>query len=351
MPLNPSRRDTIGPPRRSKGDVGKDLTDLSALVRHHGSYLRSLNPGMLGGRWQSPKPIPLSGPSQLVGDDGGAEADTILFENTDTGVSSGPGHDILINLSHVPEEGSEQVFYNGIGIKRADWSRTDSLLTIPAEPWFRAGKIAWVHYAYYEEQIDQVDATFVDVSWVVQDSNTTIPIPGTPTAGDLLLLQIAVNGSGTCTDSRFTPHATYGPGGTWLAIDDGSGTPVSIHMDSAATAGGQDSVAVLMRIRGNPLLPLTDEHFTTASSITAFPLAGLNTGAAFGILGISCTTGLVSASIGGDTLGHWTTQKIQRGDGPGRASVYVGTAPGTLDGNFTNFGSNAAYYAWMGGIQ
>jgi hypothetical protein len=72
----------------------------------------------------------------------------VQFLNTDTGAVATDGDDIEIPLTYVPIAGSEQVFYNGTPLKRADWTRSDTVLTIPGETWFRANKVAWVDYAY-----------------------------------------------------------------------------------------------------------------------------------------------------------------------------------------------------------
>ena len=72
MALPPSRRDTIGPPPRN-------VSDLAAIVRHHGSYLRSLDPGILGGRWRTPRPVDGLG-TQLVGGDTGLGCELVGVE-------------------------------------------------------------------------------------------------------------------------------------------------------------------------------------------------------------------------------------------------------------------------------
>lgn len=138
MPQQPSRRDT--PPGDSR-----------ALVRHHQSYLRSLDPGMLDGRWRTPQPV-VGGPSELVGDsdDGDIGAsDPILFENRDQFVIDGPG-DKVFQLSFIPiDDGatSLQVFWIPLRMSVNDWTCVDNVLRV-TDPGWRADDLVEVAYAY-----------------------------------------------------------------------------------------------------------------------------------------------------------------------------------------------------------
>lgn len=350
MPLQPSRRDILGPPPR-------DVTDLSKIVRHHGSYLRSLDPGIQDGRFAILQPVHGVG-AQLVGDDGGADSQSVLFENSDHATCTGPNQAIRIPLTHTPDEGSEQVYYNGTPLKWSDWYRTDTVLTIPGEPWFRAGKVAWVDYAYYDEEADVDPATFVSVSWV-QGNATSLAVPtpaaGTTGAGDMLVLAIAAGEGPACSDPRMAlkgtvtaPTFPLPTGGIWVGTDDGSGAPLAI---SSPSSDG-NSVAACMRISGSPLLPATSEATTIQTSYAADFTPTVPSGGSFGVVAIASGVGLVSSTINGDELGNWTLEALQAGAGSGKTSVYLGIHPGgPIAGRWSQFGSNPVFIGWMGGLQ
>jgi hypothetical protein len=347
MPLQPSRRDILGPPPR-------DVSDLASVVRHQGSYLRSLDPGILEGRFATPRPV-APGTTELVGDGGGGDAEPILFENTDQGTCVGPSTNITIRLSHVPEDGSEQVFYNGTPLKRGDWSRTDTALTIPGEPWFRAGRVAWVDYAYYEDEVDLTAAAFVAVSYVTGDS-TSIALPTGTADGDMLVLVMCARVTAMPTDSRFGAGFTdtcggFGAAGVWVGTADGSGSPVSISMVSAGVGDAADGAAVLMAISGDPLALTADQSSTTSPSGTSPFTPATPAGAPFlGIAALFGVSGISSGSINESTT-NWTYRLGKQGGGAGKCSVYVGTAAGVPAGTWVGSGSTIIGGARLMGVQ
>lgn len=132
MPLQPSRRDILGPPPR-------DVSDLANIVRHHGSYLDSLNPGILGGRFKTPRPVG-SGPSQIVGDDGGdGDAEAVIGEDGDRLTLANLGTQVW-TLSYTPISETLVVRWHpdagaGVEWKRGehyDLAEDDQIVTIYA---------------------------------------------------------------------------------------------------------------------------------------------------------------------------------------------------------------------------
>lgn len=142
MPLPPSRRDSAGPPPR------KNVSDLSALVRHHQSYLRGMDPGFLDGRFATPQPVADEN-SQLVGEDtGGGDtgADEILFINTDQYVIPAAG-DATFALTYLPLDGSLHVRWVPLHVPVDNWTLSDNILTV-TDPGWRADDLIEVAYAY-----------------------------------------------------------------------------------------------------------------------------------------------------------------------------------------------------------
>lgn len=330
------------PPKR------RDSRDLADLIRQDRTRLGQLDRGLAGGRFPPARPLKPAGLGDGEEDD--FDDPSILFANSDHAACSADGATIRIPLTHVPEPGSEQVYYNGTPLKWSDWSRTDTVLTIPGEPWFRAGKVAWVDYAYYDEgQADTEPASFVAATTITGD-HTSIDIPGTPTPGDMLVLVLFGRDTVACSDSRFT-YKTGGGGywGVWVGTDDGTTTTVPITLSSPSGAG-VDGAGALARITGAPLLPATSEQTSGASGSSTFtptmPASG-----SFGVIALISGTGLVSGTLSDDTLGNWTTRAKPTGGGSGFCKVYIGTAAGVPAGQWSNSGSSPGWGAWVGGLQ
>lgn len=187
-PLPPKRRDTRG---------------WEDLIRQDRVRLGQLDRG-LNGRYPPLRPVP----ANVLPDDAEEDDpdDLIQFENRDSASCSGSNASIKIGLAHVPEDGSEQVFYNGTPLKRTDWSRTDTVLTIPGEPWFRSGKVAWVDYAYYDDGEPDALSSFTLRGAVSGNANLPRPLPtGTATGDTILLLVMNQRGwDATVSDSRLS---------------------------------------------------------------------------------------------------------------------------------------------------
>jgi hypothetical protein len=168
-PLPPKRRDTRG---------------VADLLRQDRVRLSQLDRGLVGGRAPNLRPLPPGLDSGESDEDDETPDFAILFENTDTGTCWTDGANVRIRLTHEPLDGSEQVYWRGIAIPRADWYRTDTLLTVPGLPFFKAGDGFWVDYAYEEDntEVGPLEAlTF-------RDSVTGINMPGLTQVGDLIVV-------------------------------------------------------------------------------------------------------------------------------------------------------------------
>jgi hypothetical protein len=151
MPLQPSRRDVMGPPPR-------DVSDLASLVRHHASYLRQIDPGMLGGRFVTPRPVP-NRPSQIVGDEGGdGDSETVIGEDGDRHTCFGAGQQ-LFQLSYTPIEETVHLYWHasddsaGVKWERGEhWDIDDAngitiyAFTRNGERWPKAGHVFSAQY-------------------------------------------------------------------------------------------------------------------------------------------------------------------------------------------------------------
>lgn len=329
------------PPKR------RDSRNLADLLRQDRTRLGQLDRGLVGGRFPPARPLK----PQFDDSDDDFDVPAILGENTDHAACVSNGATIQIPLSHVPETGTEQVFYNGTPLKWSDWTRTDTVLTIPGEPWFRAGKVAWVDYLYYDDDGagESDPASFVAVT-TIQGDHTSIALPGTSTSGDMLVLVLHARDTSACSDPRFTLKHTDGARwGIWVGTDDGSGNPVSITL-SSPSGGGLDGCGALARITGSPLLPATAEQTANATGTTFSPT--IPTAGSFGVAALVAGTSLTSGFINDDPLGHWTTRASVKGNGSGLAQVLIATmdaAPSA--GQWSNTAGSAGWGAWLGGLQ
>lgn len=332
------------PPRR------RDSRNLADVLRHERTRGNQLDRGLAFGK--SPNLRPLKS-QHSDGDDFEDDSDdlAILFSNTDVAKCTANGATISIPLSHVPEDGSEQVYYGRTPLRRSEWTRTDSVLTIPGEPWFRAGRYAWVDYAYYDDGGggESDPASFVAVTTITGD-HTSIDIPGTPTPGDMLVLVLFGRDAAACSDTRFTFKAGTAAWGIWVGTDDGTTATVPITL-SSPSGGGMDGAGALARITGSPLLPATSEQTSTLSGATTFAPT-MPSGGSFGVMALVSGTGLVSGTLSDDELGNWTTRAKQAGGGSGFCKVYIGTSStGPTAGQWSNTGSSPGWGAWVGGLQ
>lgn len=333
------------PPRR------RDSRNLADLLRQDRIRLGQLDRGLVGGRFPSARPVRAN---MVDEDEDDFDSPAILFANTDHASATGAGQSIGIRLTHIPEPGSEQVYYNGTPLKWSDWSRTDTVLTIPGEQWFKAGDVAWVDYAYYEaEEPDVTTPTLVGYTTVVNNASS-IAVPAGTQAGDLLVLVLSARINAACSDGRFDAgyHHTAGTawsGGIWLGTADGSGSAVSITLDSTAADGGVDCVGALAAFTGSPLTITAeaDTHSSGSPMNPAVPSSG-----SFGIAGISMGAGLVAGSISTESTGAWTDVVKLGNQGSGKSSVYIGySTAGTPAGTWTSTGGSDNWDARILGVQ
>jgi hypothetical protein len=142
MTLPPSRKDISGPPPR-------DVTDLRFFVRHHGSALRRLDPGGLGGRFITPSPV-RAGVSDLVGDDGGdAGADDLQAWDTDKAVVTVAGT-VTLHLTYEPIEDGLILFW-GLGrVLPTEFTRDGQTVTF-TNPHLKVGHVVNAWYLYINE--------------------------------------------------------------------------------------------------------------------------------------------------------------------------------------------------------
>jgi hypothetical protein len=281
------------PPKR------RDSRNLADLLRQDRQRLTQLDRGLVGGRFPPARPL-----KPIWADDGEDDFDdpAILFENTDTATVPFDGKATPIILSHVPLEGSEQVFYRGMGLKRSDWYyATEKQIVIPGEPWFRAGDRCWVDYAYEDSGDDTPDAP----NPVLVGTNTaignisSIALPAGVLAGDLIVVTTACSSSVSTSDSRIVgTHQAFGPGElvAW-GYADGSGSPLAVSV-TIGSGYGSTALAVYrgVRVSGAPV-----QNTTTGSTLTAATIPN----AQAALVAVLAWTGTVSAGIGEDTTGAW----------------------------------------------
>lgn len=136
MALPPSRKDTFGPPK-----PGRNVTDLRNLVRHHESYLRSLDPGFLSGRFASPQLVRDDGTALVGGDgEGGGDEHSVIGEDGDRLVLTHLGTQVW-RLSAEPVSETLVVRFHPGADAGVEWKRgehytideDDSVVTITAE--------------------------------------------------------------------------------------------------------------------------------------------------------------------------------------------------------------------------
>lgn len=191
MPLSPSRRDTIGPPPRN-------VSDIAAQVRHQGSYLRSLDPGIQDGRFATPKPTAPGPPRQLVGGDAGGGDDTdYAWEYDDRATITALGTQTP-RLSHIPVDETLHVFWHpgGHGGKRLTseyFTVDDQTVTIPDPGSIWAIGDTFSFQYEYEVTDDVLDFEFIaGVTGVFHgtDNTMTFTPPAAMQPGDFLLIAI-----------------------------------------------------------------------------------------------------------------------------------------------------------------
>lgn len=205
MTLQPSRRDVTGPP--SADLVVRNVTNLASIVRHHGTNLRGLNPGMLGGTRATPRPVPY-GPSQIVGGDGGSDADDILFEDDDYVLATVAGTATLV-LTYEPLDDSLIIFWNGLRQRSTNWTLDGQTVTF-TDTHVHVGDEISAYYAYIEAE-DVPDAATLALRGTSAANGTNGPalsslaLPAGTVVGDLVVISAESNATAALvvTDPRF----------------------------------------------------------------------------------------------------------------------------------------------------
>lgn len=208
--LQPSRRDTTTPPR-----PGTDGADLSPAVRHHGSYLRSLDPGIQGGRFAKPRPPRGSGTPLLVGTDEGGDGNERLWEYDDRGTVTVATGTQLFRLSHEPFEESLFVRWHpdgrgGVPVLSEDFEVEDQTVIITNPGVLAVGDVFSFQYEY-EDTEDALDFEFIAAVVGVfhyPENTLTFTPPPEMQAGDFLVA--AVRGSGAPGGGDITLGVTSG---------------------------------------------------------------------------------------------------------------------------------------------
>jgi hypothetical protein len=191
MPLHPSRRDTIGPPPRD------DVSNLAALVRHQGSYLRQLDPGILGGTRATPRPVG-KGVSPIVGGDGGGDDTTYEWQWDDRHLVTATGTQRPV-LTYEPVEESLVVRWHpagrgGLPITNEHFTVDGRVVTIPDPGVLAVGDQFSFQYQFDPVLSDAGDAfagmTLRDVTSYYNPSGhpTSLALPGGTQVGDLIVL-------------------------------------------------------------------------------------------------------------------------------------------------------------------
>jgi hypothetical protein len=338
MPLQPSRRDILGPPPR-------DVSDLANIVRHHGSYLDSLNPGILGGRFKTPRPVG-SGPSQIVGDDGGdgdAEAvigedgDRLTLANLDTQVwtlSYTPISETLVVRWH-PDAGAGVEWKRG---EHYELAEDDQIVTIYASALAsgraQVGDVFSAQYLRLDGEEDDLVTPPGPATATLRGTHsshysggslpTTFSLPVGTQVGDL----IAIATNGDVTDSRMT-YVGGGQSGTGGGLYMGWATSLGdLTVDMSTSRGLQWAIAC-MTMETNAV------GWTTASDAFDTSMTAGDTMTVPQIFGVSaaiCGVNDYHSIVDGATTGP-TDYTVGTGSGSAkksaRVALWVDTAIGT----------------------
>lgn len=229
MPLQPSRRDTIGPPPR-------DVSDLAALVRHHESAIGQVEPGLLGGTRRTPRPVRPT-PSQIVGDGGGdGDSTGTPWEWGDRMAVVAVGTQSF-RLTYEPVEESLFLYWHPDGkapIKQTNehWSLDGQIVTI-LDPGgdIQPGDMFSAQYQYEPTEIVDGPLTLIGTGQLYANNPTLALPPGTQ-VGDFIVITTI---TGTVSDPRVSLLADHN--GTGLAhFYSYAGTITSLG-DFAASGG------------------------------------------------------------------------------------------------------------------
>lgn len=236
MALHPSRRDTVGPPPR-------DVSDLASVVRHQGSYLRSLDPGILGGRFATPRP-PAKGAPPIVGGDSGGDGTTYEWQWDDRYTVTATGTQ-TVTLTYAPVEESLFVRWHPDGrasvgdLTNEHFTVDGQTVTIADSGIFAIGDEFSFQYQFDPGTSEEL--TITARGYTADYTTDPNPLPAGTKPGDTILV-IVMNQRGwqsTMTDDRLSLVASspaYHWGGTSAEIWMGTATHLGdIDVTSPAT--------------------------------------------------------------------------------------------------------------------
>lgn len=291
----------------------RDTPDALALLKHHQSYLRSLDPGYLDGRFATPQPIRGDG-SLLVGSDdgGGAEsASEWQWEWGDRLTVTVAGQQML-RLSHVPDEESLHLRWHprGLGTAGIPWPNEhfvvdeEAQVVIIADPTglIEVGDAFSTQYRYIYDDAGQVVPELIGVTSVIH-TTTGVAIPPGTQSGDLMVLTAAAWSSASTSDPRIVGQRQGRPFQlvAW-GYADGSSTPLAVNIDGA---GFNRAATTLTVYRG------------VSVSSSAYTLVGANPivaptfpNAQATIVALCCFNSGVAGTVPNDATGKYSTDAI-----------------------------------------
>ncbi|MBO9523910.1 MAG: hypothetical protein J7518_20440 [Nocardioidaceae bacterium] len=297
MPQQPSRRDT---------------PDALAVIRHQQSYLRSLDPGYLDGRFATPQPV--RDGSLLVGSDDGGGADGAYqwqWEWGDRLTVTVAGAQSF-RLSHVPDE--ESVFLRwhprGLGTAGIAWPNEhfvvdeEAQVIIISDPGhlIEVNDAFSAQYRYIYDEPGQVVPEFIGVTSVIR-TTTSVAIPAGTQAGDLMVLTAAAWSSASTSDPRIVGQQQGRPFQlvAW-GYADGSMTPLAVNIDGA----GFNRAATTLTVYRGVSVASSAYALVGANPITAptFPNAQAT------IVALCCFNAGAAGTAPGDTSGKYSTDGI-----------------------------------------
>jgi hypothetical protein len=267
------------------------------------------------GVYPDPVPVVLSDDLLHIEDAPGRTVSSrVQFLNTDEALVPSDGADVPIPLSFTPIPGSERVSFRGQRLRREDWSRTDDLLTIPGEPWFRTDDRAWVDYAY-DGAAARVGPGITSPFDGEAVTDTTPTITGTAPASRSVEVFVDGASAGTVTSDS---------SGTWSLV-------------SAALATGEHTITATQTEPDGSELYATPVVFTVVTDPAAFV-------SATSVIGDHTSIPLPAGTVAGDMLVLVISARVTATPtdsrfpdpgftdtmgGFGAAGVWVGTADGS----------------------
>lgn len=239
---------------------------------------------------------------------------TTGFVNTDILVAEADDTAVTGTLTYVPIPGSLHVRQNGLDLAPAEWVLTGATLTVDpsADVIIRTTDQFTIAYAYdpsapiieqppIEPPAPPVPADPVLVGSVsVQNSQTSIALPGSPAAGDLIVVTSSAWGSASTSDTRLTGDAGIADSHMFVAwgLEDGSGDPVSVSVDDGSTNWATTTVTVYRDV------DVAD--FALNYNGSSPGVAATYTGAYAALCAVTARNGTGAGTLSADSTGLWT---------------------------------------------